>query len=171
MSEQAHSLPDFAAAWVLSAEGGYVDDPVDRGGATKYGISQRSYPDLDIQALTRAEALAIYARDYWHAYRCGDLPPALGLLLFDGVVQHRPKTAVQIFQMAVGVRADGLIGPVTLQAGQHASLEYVLDAVLVRRADLYVTLVGANSSQARFLDGWLARLFRLQRAALAVRHD
>jgi len=59
---------------VLKREGGYVDDPTDRGGETKYGISKRSYPQLDIKNLTLEQALEIYRKDYWKPSRVEKLP-------------------------------------------------------------------------------------------------
>ncbi len=46
-------------------EGGYVNDPHDSGGETNFGISKRSYPDMDIKDLTREDAEEIYYRDFW----------------------------------------------------------------------------------------------------------
>ncbi len=66
-------MADFNAAIVktLAREGGakYTDDPDDPGGATKYGISQRAYPDLNIRNITEAEVRDIYKRDYWDRIR------------------------------------------------------------------------------------------------------
>ena len=50
-------------------EGGYVFDPNDPGGMTKYGICARSYPTLDIKNLSRDQAVAIYYRDFWQKYK------------------------------------------------------------------------------------------------------
>ncbi|WP_324606443.1 glycosyl hydrolase 108 family protein [Xenorhabdus nematophila] len=59
---------------LLPMEGGYVNDPHDRGGETQYGISQRSYPRLDIRALTQDDATAIYYRDFWLTAGCERVP-------------------------------------------------------------------------------------------------
>ena len=50
---------------VLEHEGGYVNDPKDLGGETKYGITKRFYPDVDIKNLTKEQAKTIYHTDYW----------------------------------------------------------------------------------------------------------
>jgi hypothetical protein len=50
---------------VLEHEGGYVNDPDDAGGETKYGIAKRWYPDVDIKNLTKEQAKKIYHTDYW----------------------------------------------------------------------------------------------------------
>ena len=56
---------DYALDFVLREEGGYTNNPNDPGGETNYGICKRNYPNLDIKGLTRAQAIAIYRRDYW----------------------------------------------------------------------------------------------------------
>ena len=101
---------------LLSHEGGYVNDPHDPGGETKFGISKRSYPRLNIRKLTRAEAIAIYRRDFWERSRADDLPPAVGFQLLDGAVNSGIDNATRWLQRAVGVADDGIIGPVTLGA-------------------------------------------------------
>ena len=58
---------------VLTHEGGYTNNPADPGGETNYGISKRSYPQLDIKALTREQAVEIYRQDWWEKYRYGDI--------------------------------------------------------------------------------------------------
>ena len=71
-------MSDFHTAmkFILSpdVEGEYSNDPNDPGGETKWGISKRAYPDLDIRNLTKADALAIYFRDYWTACDCDNIP-------------------------------------------------------------------------------------------------
>ena len=101
---------------LLSHEGGYVNDPNDPGGETRFGISKRSYPRLNIRKLTRAEAIAIYRRDFWERSRADDLPPAVGFQLLDGAVNSGIDNATRWLQRAVGVADDGIIGPVTLGA-------------------------------------------------------
>lgn len=62
-----------AVAFVLRHEGGYTNDNRDPGGETKFGISKRAYPSLDIKNLTEEQAKVIYRRDYWDRAGCGDL--------------------------------------------------------------------------------------------------
>lgn len=107
---------DDAVALVLGHEGGYVDHPSDPGGKTKYGISQRAYPHLDIARLTVDDAIAIYRRDYWDRMRMDVLPDVVRADLFDTAVNSGPGTAARLLQRAVGVAEDGVIGAVTLAA-------------------------------------------------------
>lgn len=81
------TLRDAAIGTLLDVEGGYVDHPADPGGRTNYGISQRAYPDLDIRALTRDDAIGIYERDYWDRIPT-DLPDAVRWFAFDCAVNH-----------------------------------------------------------------------------------
>lgn len=136
---------DRAVAFVLAQEGGYVANPADPGGATKYGISQRSYPGRDIAALTEADARAIYYVDYWVPI-AASLPMPLALVVFD--------TAVNMGRGA----ADVLL---TQSAGDVATY-------LALRKTRYDALVAARPTLAVFLDGWMHRLTALTHAATPV---
>ena len=81
---------DTAFLLVIGVEGGYVNNPEDPGGETKYGISKRAYPDLDIRNLTLAAAKAIYLRDYWTAHHCDQMEWGKALLVFDCAVNGGP---------------------------------------------------------------------------------
>ena len=74
---------DDAIGIVLKHEGGYVNDKNDPGGETRYGISKRAYPDLDIKNLTISQATEIYKKDYWVKGKCDKVPPKLRLIYFD----------------------------------------------------------------------------------------
>lgn len=77
---------DKAFVIVVGIEGGLVDDPADPGGLTKFGISKRRYPDLDIRNLTVEQAKAIYLRDYWNTHNLDKLEYGKALLVFDCAV-------------------------------------------------------------------------------------
>ena len=77
---------DNAFDRVIGHEGGYVNNSKDPGGETKYGISKRAYPTLDIKSLTLADAKAIYKRDYWDRAQCDALPPGVAFDVFDAAV-------------------------------------------------------------------------------------
>lgn len=107
---------DKAFEILIGHEGGYSLDPHDRGGETKYGISKRAYPHIDIANLTLAQAKAIYRNDYWDKAKCSSLPPDLALLVFDAAVNNGVGAAIRWLQRAAGVVADGIIGPQTIAA-------------------------------------------------------
>lgn len=86
---------------ILAEESGQVNHPRDPGDLTKYGISQRSYPNLNIAALTKKSAIALYRRDYWNPVHGDELPDGLDLLLLDGAVNQVPVTTIRLLQEAI----------------------------------------------------------------------
>lgn len=82
---------------VIGHEGGYVNDPQDPGGETKFGISKRAYPTLDIKGLTIEQAREIYLRDYWFGAGCDKVADdAMAILMFDCAVNQGVFRAKQI---------------------------------------------------------------------------
>ena len=160
-------------AFVLAWEGGYVDDPVDRGGATNMGITQTTYnnwlaskrlPAADVQHLTRDEACDIYRSRYWsrvNGDRLAALCPRLAVVVLDAAVQHGPRWAAITLQRAVGVQVDSEIGPATLAAVKvQASVDptALLTSYLSRRKAYYCAIINGDPSQNRFRNGWRRRL-------------
>jgi lysozyme family protein len=109
---------DEAFELLLGHEGGYVNDPNDRGGETKFGISKRAYPHLDIKALSIEESKGLYKRDYWGPAGCDAVPDSLKFDLFDAAVNVGVRGAIKMLQRSVGETQDGVLGPRTLQAVQ-----------------------------------------------------
>ncbi len=127
---------------------------------TQYGISKRSYPQLDIAGLTLDDAKALYRRDYWNCLHGDQLPSGLDVLLLDCAINQGPTTAIKLLQRTLRIRDDGLIGPETLNAAAVAMPD-VLDAFAAERALRYEL----NSNEATFGRGWYRRLFRIHRHA------
>ncbi len=96
---------------VIDHEGGYVNDPADPGGETKFGISKRSYPNVDIKELTLEKAIVIYRTDFWDKIHGDTLPLPVAYQLFDFAVNSGISTAIRYLQRAVGVADDGYWGP------------------------------------------------------------
>jgi lysozyme family protein len=107
---------DDAFEALIGHEGGYVNDSRDPGGETKFGVSKRSYPAVDIKALTLDGAKAIYKRDFWDKVRGDELPMPVAFNLFDGAVNSGPSQAIKWMQRAAEVADDGKLGPMTLAA-------------------------------------------------------
>jgi|BEDMetMinimDraft_2_1075160.scaffolds.fasta_scaffold00285_3 lysozyme family protein len=157
-----------ALAFVLAEEGGFQADPADpgnwTGGAvgagelrgTKWGISAAAFPKLDIAALTEAEAAAIYRTHYWRPLGADALPAPLAFLLFDAAVMGGPVEAVRLLQRALGVAADGILGPLTRAAAKEAPLASLTARFQAERLAALSALPGF----ARFGEGWTLRLFR-----------
>ena len=147
---------DTAFLKVVGAEGGYVNDPKDAGGETKFGVSKRAYPLEDIAALTLDRAKELYKRDYWVKAGCESVPDAIKHELFDMAVNQGVVTAIKALQHAVGAVEDGVLGPKTLMSIQSmsaASLLFRFDAARL------VAYTKANDEQwLRFGRGWVRRV-------------
>lgn len=155
-----------AFRYVLEYEGSkYVNDPTDRGGETKFGISRRSYRFLDIKKLTEKDAKKIYYCDFWIKGPFEKIEDEkLAIKLFDFTINMGAKQAGKLLQRAlrsVGkeVREDGIIGPNSLDAINSSDPEHLLIALRSEAAGFYRLLVAEDSKQGRFLYGWLNRAY------------
>jgi lysozyme family protein len=158
---------DRALGFTLAQEGGYVNNPLDPGGETRFGISKRQFPDLDIKELTREAAAVIYREKYWDAIAGDELPPLTALVLFDFAVHSGVSTAVSALQKQMGgLEADGKVGPLTIaRAQQHAdpAFDRVQALVLCDRRLRFLTKLVKRQPTKRlpFLTGWTRRLLWL----------
>lgn len=157
--------------FVLDKEGGFVDHPNDKGGATNKGVTQavydawrrrRSLLPQSVRLITDDEVAAIYKREYWDRVGGDQLPAPLALAVFDGAVNSGVSRAARWLQRACGTVVDGVVGPGTLAAAKKAverggALNLALDIVTMRR-EFYYDIVDANPSQKVFLRGWINRI-------------
>ena len=117
---------EYAIAQLMEIEGYYSDDPDDMGGETKYGISQKAYPDIDIKALTFDDAKQIYKRDYWNKLQCDSFTDdVIAWELFDFGVNAGVKKSARILQEALNLigyttPVDYIIGPQTISRTNRA---------------------------------------------------
>ena len=133
---------DRAIAFVLKWEGGYVNNPADPGGETKFGISQRAYPSVNIKDLTEEQAKAVYKRDYWEKMGCNALIWPMSLVVFDTAINMGCSKAAEIRSKA-GEDWREYLG---LRIGHYVSL-------------------AAKLSMRQFLRGWLNRVMDLWETA------
>jgi lysozyme family protein len=162
--------------FTLSEEGLLSLDPHDPGNwtsgkpgvgllnGTNYGISAAAYPYLDIKSLTKIQASAIYERDYWTPSHCPDLPLGVDCVVFDTAVNAGPGRAAKLLQAAVGVVADGDIGPVTLYAVGKMAPADLIGAFTKFRIGFYNTMADA----ALYAGPLVARARRCQAAAMGM---
>lgn len=154
-----------AIDFVLSYEGGLVDNPADPGGLTNFGISSRSYPSVDIRNLTREEASNIYRRDYWNSVHGDELPEALAIATFDAAVNQGPGTAKRMLQVALRVGVDGIIGPKTIKAAHDGGLGAVVRFLSERAVRYHETMRDVPGLNV-FAHNWYFRLFSLARLVM-----
>lgn len=145
---------DQAFSELMKHEGGLVDHPDDPGGLTKYGISKRAYPTLDIANLTLEHAAQIYRHDYWGPAGCDAVPEALRMDLFDMAVNSGVRAAVRCLQRAAGETADGVLGPKTLQAIQTIPSSRLIARFNAERLEFMTSL----PTWASFSKGWARRI-------------
>jgi lysozyme family protein len=154
-----------AIAFVLKMEGDYTLDPNDPGGETRYGISKKAYPNLDITNLTLGEAKEIYRRDYWQACRCDELPSGFALIVFDTAVNQGVGKAKRLLQIALEVEVDGVIGDKTIAAAFKAS-QYRIKKYLAERLASYARLMADNKALLVFATNWSYRVIALAETVL-----
>lgn len=158
-------MADFnlAKSLVIAAEGGYSNDPNDFGGETKYGISKRQYPHLDIKNLTIEEACDIYLKDYWNKYRINEIKDQIiANQIFLMFVNINPKTVGVIVQSAIAhcggvLLIDEVIGSKSIALINSLHQEWLSDYIRVELVQFYVNQVTMDKSQLKFLEGWIRR--------------
>lgn len=142
---------------ILKREGGYVNDPKDSGGETKFGISKRAYPNEDIKNLTIERAKEIYYQDYWKPLNLHLLNSGfLAIHVFDMAVNAGRKTAVKMLQRIIKTTVDGAIGFNTARAANNTV--GVVENYIIARENYYKNLVIKRPKNAKFLKGWLNRV-------------
>ena len=152
---------------LLTDEGGYTDRTRDAGGATRFGISQREYPQLDIKTLTREQAIEIYWLDWWCKFRYGELPSPLSAKMLDLAVNIGPSETTRCLQRAlrasgVAIAENGILGPLTRASATRAN-QAALIAALRSEAAAHYRLIAASKTESAagqdFLAGWLNRAY------------
>ena len=158
-------------SFVLQDEGGNDDDPLDHGGRTSRGITQREYSawlneqhrsDGDVWNAPDDDIEKIYYQEYWEP-NCDKLPSGLDYLYFDMAVNAGPNRATVILQQSLGVNDDGRIGPVTRQAIVAADPFLVVKYYTSKKRQFYLSL-----HQPRFIRGWLNRCTDVQANAITM---
>lgn len=140
---------------ILHQEGGYVNNPTDPGGQTKFGISKRSYSHIDIPLLTKEQAKEIYLRDFWKPLRCDSLPSEVRLSVFDTGINMGPSVAVKILQTVIRTEIDGIIGPKTISKAYNFDRWILITQYMTLRVILYTRM----EHFADYGKGWIRRCF------------
>lgn len=157
-----------AVKLILDEEGLLSDRKSDLGGLTKYGISQKAYPDLDIRSLTVQQAIDIYERDYWNVNRCGEMPWWAALVVFDCGVNQGVGIAANFIQKTVRAKQDGVIGPQSLALIWKTSPMYGITRFQGYRGVRYADTATFTQNGL----GWMTRLSKVSiHAALNGEND
>ena len=155
---------DTAFTTLLGHEGGYVNDPQDPGGETRWGVTvavARAHGYVgDMRDFPQTAAKHIYRKAYWDSVRADELPPALRYAVFDAAVNSGPAQGVKWLQRAVGATDDGRIGPQTLAMARAAQPDFALRRMLAQR----LTFMTDLKNWPRHGRGWARRVADLMAA-------
>ena len=149
-----------AFIYMLQNEGGYSNDSRDKGGKTKWGISQRAHPSVDIENLTATEAEMIYLKEYWNPLYI-KIEERLSTRLFDVGVNIGVKKAIRILQNALNLyfdadlKTDGQFGSNTLKSIKENDQKSIYSMFVFEVSNYY-----AGLNNETYLKGWLNRLYR-----------
>jgi lysozyme family protein len=165
LSEPAGDF-DESLRRVFQTEGGYVNNPNDKGGETNMGIIKATLNAAkkagivnhsDSKSLTRAEAEDIYKKMFWEPSRAGDMPAGIGYQVLDMAVLHGVPKAMRILQAALGLKPTGKAGQATVDAVWAADPRGLVSEIKERKQGMYYSIVEKDPAQREFLRGWTNR--------------
>jgi len=143
---------------IIGHEGGYVNDPDDPGGETKFGISKRSYPKVVILNLTIDQAKAIYLADYWNPINGDQIASQkMAESIFDFAVNAGVGTSAELAQKVIGADIDGSIGKNTIAKLNVFDPDYFIAAFTVAKVRRYIEIVKKKPTSKKYFFGWVAR--------------
>jgi len=149
-------------------EGGFSDNPADRGGRTIWGISEKKNPGMWANGPPTKEAATDFYRALWLATGCAALEQAGWIdmpgLVFDVAVNSGQRRAIALFQRCVGAEPDGVLGPQTMAKAEQLKAVFgepaVRNCYLIERVGFYHRLVSQDPTQKQFLLGWIGRVLQ-----------
>lgn len=162
---------DIAFTEIIGIEGGLSDNKNDRGGLTKFGISQKAFPLLDIRNLTLDGAKKIYFENYWKTPNLNlekfELKNAIEL--FDIAVNSGVGTSARILQRALNLmnrnqkdfkdlEVDGNAGDVTMKAYAKVNPDTLFKVLNGLQFLRFVNIVEHDETQEEFFNGWMKRV-------------
>lgn len=153
-----------AFALLLGHEGDFSDHAADPGGKTRFGVTEAVAREVgykgDMRELPLELAQRIYLERYWKPIHADDLPPGVRYIVFDAAVNSGPRQAVLWLQRALGVEADGIIGPRTLTAAYAQNAVSLRARILAQRLKFMTAL----PTWPAFSRGWARRIADLMEA-------
>ena len=177
-------LPNEYLNEVLKYEGGFVNDPLDRGGKTNRGITESTLKSaikqgivpstVTIESLTNdlESVRKIYEINYYLRAKCDQMPHPLAFAHFDAAVNHGVGNAARFIQRTLNalgatLSVDGAIGPLTIAALNQALAAIEIDVIVKVYCDIrksfYDAIVTNNPSQRKFYNGWMNRLIKVKK--------
>lgn len=155
--ERSRRFFERAIVYLMTVEGGYSNHPKDPGGETKYGISKKAFPKLNIKKVTKAQAKRLYETHYWRPCFHPAMSYRIAVITFDGCVHLGVGEGIKQLQKALGVPADGVIGKSTVRSITRLDPQELALRMLSLRNESYRKLPQYKT----FRRAWLSRLFQL----------
>jgi len=159
-------------ALVLKHEGGYVNNPKDPGGATNLGVTKKVWEEWvgkpvsldEMKALTVKDVTPLYKAQYWDRVRGDDLPAGVDYAVMDVAVNSGVVRAAKFLQAALGLTADGIIGPATLAAAEAANPRQLVTEICDKR----LAFMQALPIWSTFGKGWQRRVGEVEKKAFEM---
>lgn len=146
---------------VIENEGGFSNDVSDNGGLTKFGVSQKAYPNEDIQNLTLERAKFLYKRDYWDRIKGDDIySQKIAESIFDFAVNGGVGTSSKLAQRVIGVTDDGSIGSNTIASLNSFNEKLFISLFTIKKIERYRDICLKDSTQKKFFFGWIVRALK-----------
>ena len=161
--------------YVLESEGGFVDNPLDSGGATMKGITLDTYKTYknnthltpnDLKHISDADVSNIYFKSFWNTCNCSELPNGLDYCLFDFAVNAGYGRAIKTLQKSLGTDIDGQLGSITMALIRQTNINLLIKNFSNQKEAFYKNLVIVKPSQQVFLQGWLNRIEQVKNNAI-----
>ena len=154
--------------WVMRREGGYINDLDDPGGETAFGISKRSYPDVDIASLNPERAAEIYWRDFWSPVRGDAFEEPLALAMLDYAIHSGTARPIRELAVMMGLPRNAGIDAILERLPEVPDQGVVAIQMIVERAVFLVRRALVTPKQDKFARGWITRMVELKRAVEAA---
>lgn len=168
------------APFILSWEGGFVNDPLDRGGATNMGVTIGTWRKVgydkdgdgdidvdDLQHLSPEEVVERVLRPhYWNRWRADDIIDQSVANICVDWVWTSGRHGITRVQRILGVKADGIVGPKTMAALNSADPHLLFLQIQTERRNFINEIIDNDPSQTRFFDGWMRRLNSIRYGSL-----
>lgn len=163
--------PEKLISFILKWEGGFVNDPCDKGGATNKGVTINTFrhfygADATVEQLkniTDRQWENIFLTGYWRPFKADFIKnQSVANICVDWAWASGTTTAIRQVQKLLGVTADGIVGEITIGAINKYDAEELFSRIRRARIDFVNTIVRNNPSQAKFSRGWVRRINDIQ---------